>query len=200
MRAFLAGESALTFRCWLPVPRQEAFDFLGDARHLARLTPPWFRLLPLTPLPVEMEAGRTIDYLLRWRRWRRRWRSRVVKWDPPRRFTYEQERGPYRWFRHAHLYRPLNGGTQVVERVSFAAPGGWLAHKLVVEPDLRRVFAYRERVLLYLFAPRPSEPSRLVVRRGGIESPFEADAGRWSETFASEESEQIEVVPGHLGP
>ncbi len=211
----VARESSLTFHCWLPISRRQAFEFLSDARHLERLTPPWFRLLPLTPLPVEMEIGRTIDYLLRWRRLPLRWRSRVTAWDPPRRFTYEQEHGPYRLFRHDHLYRARNGGTAVVEEVSFAAPGGWLMHKLLVEPELRRIFTFRQQVLERLFdreggsgpalghdelVSQAIDASRLVVRRGRIEGPFETDARRRGEALAPEEPEEVEVVPGHLGP
>ena len=50
--------------------------------------------------------------------------SRVVAFDRPRAFTDEMQRGPFRRWRHAHLFEPREGGTLMRDRVEFASPLG----------------------------------------------------------------------------
>jgi ligand-binding SRPBCC domain-containing protein len=50
--------------------------------------------------------------------------SRITDWEPPHRLTYEQARGPYRWFRHEHSFETEGDGTRVVDKVIYRAPGG----------------------------------------------------------------------------
>lgn len=128
----------------LPVERRELFGLFSDPRLLDLLTPPWFRLRPLGPLPRRLGAGSEISYRLRWRGLPLRWVSRITDWREPGYFAYEQQRGPYRYFRHEHLFDAVEGGTEVVDRVFFRAPGGPLADRWIAGPDLRRIFAYRE--------------------------------------------------------
>lgn len=129
----------------LPAEREALFELFSDPRLLDTLTPPWFRLRPLGELPRRLRAGSEISYRLRWRGVPLRWTSRITDWRPPGFFAYEQLRGPFRYFRHEHSFEASGGGTEVVDRVVFRAPGGSLADRLIAGPDLRRIFAFRER-------------------------------------------------------
>lgn len=50
--------------------------------------------------------------------------SRIVAFDRPRAFTDEMQRGPFRRWRHTHLFEPREGGTLMRDRVEFASPLG----------------------------------------------------------------------------
>jgi ligand-binding SRPBCC domain-containing protein len=135
--------------------REELFPFFADARNLERITPPWLHFEVLTPPPIEMERGALIDYRLRWRVLPIRWRTEITAWQPPYRFVDEQKRGPYRLWRHEHLFVEDRETTTMTDRVEYAVPGGRLVQRFFVKPDVERIFAHRRQVLSSLF-PVPS--------------------------------------------
>ena len=141
----------------LPALPGEVFPFFADARNLERLTPPWLRFEVLTPGPIEMRPAAVIDYRLRLRGVPIRWRSEITAWEPPFRFVDEQRRGPYRCWVHEHRFEERAGRTLASDHVRYAVPGGRLAERLVdrllVRPDLDRVFEYRRAVLWSIFGP-----------------------------------------------
>lgn len=136
---------------WLPRTRAEVFPFFADAANLERITPPWLRFEMLTRGPVEMRVGTLIDYRLRVRGFPIRWQSEITCWEPPRRFVDEQRRGPYRLWVHEHQFTEVDGGTRVEDKVEYAVPLGVLVQKLLVGPDLRKIFEYRKAILRDLF-------------------------------------------------
>ena len=135
----------------LPRPPAEVFPFFADARNLERLTPPWLRFEVLTPGRIEMRRGAAIDYRLRLRGVPVRWRSEITAWEPPFRFVDEQRRGPYRLWIHEHRFEEREGRTLAGDRVRYAVPGGRLVDRLLVRPDLERIFEYRRDVLRETF-------------------------------------------------
>ena len=137
---------------WLPRQPEDVFDFYADAFNLERLTPPWLRFEVVTPAPITMRAGVEIDYRLRLHGLSLKWRSRITDWDPPRRFVDEQIRGPYRKWVHEHTFTPQEGGTLVGDHVQYAMFGGWLADRLLVRRDLKRIFAFRQERLAEMFS------------------------------------------------
>jgi ligand-binding SRPBCC domain-containing protein len=127
----------------LPRPRQEIFDFFSEAANLERITPERLRFALLTPLPIPMAEGTTIEYRILIRGLPVRWRTLIAVWEPPVRFVDEQQRGPYRWWRHEHRFIEEGETTLVEDRVDYQPPGGRLVNRLFVAPELRRIFQYR---------------------------------------------------------
>ena len=132
----------------LAAPLDAVFGFFSDARNLEILTPPWLRFQLVTEAEVPMARGAQIDYRLRLRGLPLRWRSEITTWEPPHRFVDEQVMGPYRNWSHEHRFvvekRPGRGDVVTAsDEVRYQVPGGWLVNRLLVEPDLRRIFAYR---------------------------------------------------------
>ncbi|MFS0713251.1 SRPBCC family protein [Microbacterium sp. 2P01SA-2] len=89
-----------------------------------------------------------LDETVTWRAWHFgipfRMTSRVTALDRPRRFVDEQVAGPFRVFRHEHLYTEQDGMTVMTDRVTLASPVlGRLAERLVLVPYLRRLLARR---------------------------------------------------------
>jgi len=141
----------LNSRILIPREPSEIFPFFSDAGNLDLLTPQWlhFRILKSGPIPIE--EGTEIDYRLRLRGIPLRWRSRITVWNPPYRFVDEQVRGPYRIWVHEHQFCPVDGGTNVEDRVRYAVWGGRLANRLFVARDLARIFEFRRRQLAERF-------------------------------------------------
>jgi ligand-binding SRPBCC domain-containing protein len=133
-------------------PIEGVFAFFGDARNLAFITPDWLRFRIATPTPIEMAEGVFIDYVVKLRGIPMRWRSEITVWEPPFRFVDEQRRGPYRYWIHEHAFDAVSETqTRIEDRVRYSVPGGALAHRLFVEPDLARIFAYRSQKLDEIF-------------------------------------------------
>jgi ligand-binding SRPBCC domain-containing protein len=128
---------------FIPLDIETVFAFFSDAHNLEVITPPWMRFRVTTPKPVGMQVGTLIDYTLRVRGVPVRWRSEITVWEPPRRFVDVQTRGPYRTWVHTHTFEPVEGGTRVRDQVEYAANGGPLIDRLIVRPDLEKIFAYR---------------------------------------------------------
>jgi ligand-binding SRPBCC domain-containing protein len=136
-------------------PLAEVFPFFADARNLQRLTPPLLDFQILTPVPTEMRPGALIDYRLRVHGVPLRWRTEITAWEPPHRFEDTQRRGPYRLWVHEHTFEEREGRTLAKDRVRYAIAGGELVHRLLVAPDLKRIFDYRAARLAELFGVAP---------------------------------------------
>jgi ligand-binding SRPBCC domain-containing protein len=135
----------------LPLPPADVFPFFADAANLEAITPPFLRFRILTPLPVEMRAGALLDYRLRLRGVTLRWRTRITVWEPPVQFVDEQLSGPYRIWRHHHRFTATARGTLVTDDVVYAHAGGRLANRVLVAPDVERIFRYRQERLARTF-------------------------------------------------
>jgi ligand-binding SRPBCC domain-containing protein len=152
---------------WLPRPRDEVFAFFSNARNLQRITPAFIGFQVLTPSPVEMRPGATIDYRLRLRGIPLRWRSQITMWDPPVGFADIQLRGPYLEWVHTHHFDEEDGGTMVRDQVRYRlwgpAPLARLLNRLLVAPDVCRIFQYRHQALLDVFDARATGRAGPVI-------------------------------------
>ena len=130
----------------LPRARGDVFAFFADAFNLEAITPPWLGFRVVTPGTIAMAPGTLIEYRLRLHGLRVDWLTRIEVWEPGRRFVDAQVRGPYRLWRHTHLFEDHPEGTLVRDRVSYEiplGPLGELARLLFVRRDLDRIFDYR---------------------------------------------------------
>jgi ligand-binding SRPBCC domain-containing protein len=130
----------------LPRPRDAVFAFFADAFNLEAITPPWLGFRVVTTGPIEMARGTPIEYRLRLHGLRVDWLTRIEIWEPGRRFVDAQVRGPYRLWRHTHVFEDHPEGTLVRDSVSYEiplGPVGELARQLFVRRDLDRIFEYR---------------------------------------------------------
>lgn len=141
----------------VPRPRAEVFAFFSDPANLERLTPRTLSFRILTPQPIPMRAGATIDYRLSLSGIPFRWRTVIELFEPESRFVDVQASGPYRSWRHTHEFVEVPGGTLIRDHVAYELPLGPLgaiAHKLFVRRQLEGIFAYRRRVIDEMFGAR----------------------------------------------
>lgn len=141
-------------RTTVDAPIDEVFDFFSRAENLALLTPAWTDFRILGELPREVRAGTLISYRLRLGPVPVRWKTRIERWEPGRRFVDRQLRGPYRLWWHEHRFEADGERTHMEDRVYYTLPFGplgRLVHRLVVGAVLRRIFAYRTHVITLRF-------------------------------------------------
>jgi ligand-binding SRPBCC domain-containing protein len=140
----------------LPARLDEVFGFFADAGNLEKLTPPWLRFKILTKSPIHMAEGTLIEYRIRWRRIPLRWRTEIETWQPPHRFVDHQISGPYRLWRHEHLFHERSDGTSIEDRVEYSPFGGVIAQRLAVGRDVQRIFSFRRTALVRIFGKVPA--------------------------------------------
>ena len=133
----------------------EVFAFFSQAENLETITPDWlsFKILSVTPSPVR--EGTLIQYNLRLRGLPLRWNSEIVEWEPPHRFVDLQLRGPYKLWRHEHRFDAIESGTRITDTVNLALPlglAGELVYKIVVRPDVEKIFAFRKLKIEAIFS------------------------------------------------
>lgn len=69
-------------------------------------------------------------------------------------FVDEQRFGPYKFWHHKHLFREIEGGTEMEDIVHYKLPLGILGklfHPLLVKPKLEAIFNFRRAKLISLF-------------------------------------------------
>lgn len=132
---------------WVPRPIDDVFAFFSHAGNLQEITPPFLQFHVLTPEPIEMKPGSLIDYRLRVHGLPMRWRSRIERWNPPHGFVDVQVQGPYRLWHHEHRFSERDGGTIIADRVRYRVPGGALINRFFVQPDVERIFRYRQQCM-----------------------------------------------------
>lgn len=140
----------------VPRPRAEVFAFFADPHNLEAITPSFLEFRIVTPAPIALSAGTLIDYELSLFGIPFGWRTRIEACEPMRSFVDVQLRGPYAWWRHAHLFDDApGGGTIVRDEVEYALPLGLLgglAHALFVRRSLRRIFDHRRAEIARRFS------------------------------------------------
>lgn len=101
-----------------------------------------------------------------WQAWhlgvRFRMTSRITHMEAPASFTDQQVRGPFKYLRHTHEFRPDGSGTLMVDTVEFAAPFGALGRlveKLVLVRYMENLIRERNEFLVTQ-APATPDPGR----------------------------------------
>ena len=140
-------------------PLGEVFAFFADAANLERLTPARLHFKILSPLPIAMKPGALIDYELRLFAVPFRWRTLIETFEPMRRFSDVQLRGPYRTWHHVHEFEAVSGGTRMRDRVEYEVPLGPLgevARSVFVTRQVESIFDFRREAVERIF-PAPAE-------------------------------------------
>lgn len=154
-------------RAWVPAGLHQTFEFFERPQNLARITPPWLGFRILTPEPLVMARGLTIDYTVRVLGMRSHWRSLITEYDPPNAFRDVQVIGPYRLWDHRHRFWREQGGTAIEDFVVYEmplGPLGALLNRLAVRRQLDAIFDYRQAQIA-AWLGQPAEPAALA-RRG----------------------------------
>jgi ligand-binding SRPBCC domain-containing protein len=136
----------------VPATVEECWAFFSDPRNLVHITPKALDFQVLSELPPQIYPGMMIEYRVRpLLGIPMTWLTEITHVDPLRRFVDEQRVGPYSIWHHEHTFAARkDGGTEIRDLVHYVLPLGWLGnivHPFLVAPELRRIFAFRERAV-----------------------------------------------------
>jgi ligand-binding SRPBCC domain-containing protein len=132
----------------------EVFEFFSKAENLNKLTPPKVHFTILTPLPIPMFPGQIIKYRIKLFGIPFFWKTEITAWNPPFKFEDKQLSGPYVIWNHQHLFKEVDGKTEMTDIVTYKSKGWILApflHWLFVDKNVNEIFAYREKRLDEIF-------------------------------------------------
>lgn len=126
-----------------------AWEFFTDPRNLAVITPPEMGFQVTSPLPERVYAGMIVTYRVRpLLGVAVTWVTEITHVREGEYFVDEQRFGPYRFWHHQHLFRPVPGGVEMRDIVHYALPpGAGAARRWLVAPRLEHIFDYRGKVL-----------------------------------------------------
>jgi ligand-binding SRPBCC domain-containing protein len=149
----------LTTSMRLPLARDQVFAFFAEASNPARITPPELGFEMVTPPPIHLSEGTSIEYRLHLFGIPFSWQSEIQRWEPPEVFVDVQRRGPYKHWVHTHRFREDDGATIIEDEVQYAlpyAPLGELVYPLV-RLQLYRIFRYRQHAIRAYFCEGTSQ-------------------------------------------
>ena len=148
-----AAKFELHTRTVVNAPIDQAFAFFSKVGNLGLITPAAMNFRIEGRIP-QMAEGAVITYRVRVGPLPIRWRTRIVSWEPGRSFADVQDSGPYRVWRHEHVFVAQGSRTVMEDRVYYTPRPGVLArltNRLFVAPRLRDIFQYRADVIRLRF-------------------------------------------------
>lgn len=142
---------------FIPAEPARVWQFFATPVNLNELTPPDVRFKILGDVPGRMFAGQIIRYRISplpgvWLNWV----TEITAVEEGVRFVDKQRAGPYKLWHHEHRFVPEAGGVRMFDRVTYDVgwgPFGWIAEKLWVAGQLRKIFDHRFRRVTELFPP-----------------------------------------------
>ena len=144
--------SRLTSKQFLPITKQQAWEFFSSPENLELITPQWlnFKILSIAG-DGKMFAGQIIRYritvlpLIRMY-----WETEITEVVELGSFTDIQRKGPYSYWSHKHIFTEVDGGIEMTDELEYAVSLGLLgrlANFLFVGRRVKNIFDYRSHIL-----------------------------------------------------
>ena len=128
---------------------ERVFAFHEQPDALQRLTPPWESSTVVQMARISDVGSRAIVEATVIGPWKMRWVAEHTAYDPPHLFEDVQINGPFRRWRHRHLVAAHADGAILRDEIDYEPPLWFLgkaAAPLLIEPRLRKLFAFRHDV------------------------------------------------------
>jgi len=135
----------LTASQTLLVSQEKAFEFFEDPRNLCDITPVWLDFCMLNEdSNTRVYENAEFEYTIKFLGIKMLWRSRIIDYQPPERFTDIQLKGPYRSWVHLHELERAPEGTLMRDEVTYKLYlPALIFHPLVIRKKLIDIFSYR---------------------------------------------------------
>lgn len=132
----------------IPASPEVVWKLFSDPENLKQITPPGMRLRVTSGHGGgQVFTGQFIEYRLRpLFGIQVYWKTEIIEVKELEYFIDEQRKGPYRFWRHEHYFRPIEGGVEMKDLVRYENPFGFIgewANALFVRKKLRELFEYR---------------------------------------------------------
>lgn len=129
----------------------QAWAFFSSPHHLNQITPDFFHVDIISPVPDDIYAGLMISYRMKAVFGiPMAWLSEVSHCEKPYRFIYQQRVGPFKCLSHEVRLSECAAGIMVEDIIFYAMPYGMLGaifHKLLIAEKLQRIFDVRRDYL-----------------------------------------------------
>ncbi len=156
----------------LPVHVKDLFSWFSREGAFYRLIPPWQKIALISRDPG-LEAGNRTVFRIFAGPFSLVWIAEHVDYEVEQSFTDMQIRGPFRYFRHQHTFRKLEGDSSSMEdTIRFIPPGGPLLDVLLrrfFKKSIKSMLRYRARVLfndLTCLSHYNLPPKRILIAGG----------------------------------
>ena len=141
----------------MPIPLEDAWDFFSSPLNLARITPKEMGFNITSPFTADtkMYEGMIITYKITpLFGVKMNWMTEITHVKDGEYFVDEQRFGPYALWHHEHHFKKIKGGVHMTDILNYAipyGPFGSIANKIIVERQIKKIFAYREKASVDLF-------------------------------------------------
>ena len=135
----------------LAMPIDQAWRFFSSPYNLNEITPDFFNIEVLSPVPENIHSGLMIHYAMKAVFGiPMAWLSEISHCDEPHRFVYEQRIGPFKFWSHEVCLTEQDDGVVLEDIVFYAMPFGWhgqILNKLLIAEKLDEIFTVRHDYL-----------------------------------------------------
>lgn len=135
---------------------QEVWNFFSNPVNLKAITPGYMNfIITSAELPAQIYTGQLITYkvspLLGIPL---NWETEITDVEPLKLFVDNQRKGPYKLWRHTHLFEQKGDKVLMTDIVEYELPMGFigtLGHRLWVKAQLQRILDFRFNKVEQLF-------------------------------------------------
>ncbi len=135
----------------LVIPIDQAWRFFSSPHNLNEITPDFFNIRVLSPVPDNSYSGLMIHYAMKAVFGiPMAWLSEISYCDEPNRFIYEQRIGPFKFWSHEVCLTEHDDGIVLEDIVFYAMPLSWLGrilNKFLIADKLEKIFTFRSDYL-----------------------------------------------------
>ena len=128
----------------------EVFPFFENPENLEIITPNELRFNIISPKPLVMKEGAEFRYTIKLGLLKFPWRTLITKYEPNKIFIDEQKFGPYKKWKHTHLFEDIDGKTKmtdIIEYDLFLYPLKNLINNLYISKNIKKIFDFRKNYL-----------------------------------------------------
>lgn len=140
----------------LPAPINTVWEFFSAPENLNEITPPDLAFEILSGGGETMYSGQLIEYRIQFLPpFRSRWLTEITHVEKPTFFVDKQRLGPYQFWHHQHHFNQVEGGTEMIDRVTYQLPFGILGdlvHKVWIMRRLQGIFDFRAKQVASIFS------------------------------------------------
>lgn len=135
-------------------PIEEIWPFFSNEKNLEQITPPWLNFKVLNSSTPDIEKNTLINYKLKFHGIPLSWQTLIKEYEPYKKFSDMQKKGPFKIWDHEHKFSSIQGGTLMEDTIYIKLPFGWLGSLFgffFASRDISKIFAYREKKLKTIF-------------------------------------------------
>ncbi|MCS6837488.1 MAG: TIGR01777 family oxidoreductase [Bdellovibrionaceae bacterium] len=155
---------------FLPKKKEEVFPFFQNAKNLEQITPDFLHFKILKQSTALIQEGTEFHYTITLFGIPLKWKTLILDWDPPHRFSDLQVQGPYKRWYHQHIFNEVPGGVIMNDRVFYELPLEPVGHIGYpwVRQTINKIFQFRRRKIFELFADDHTPVDLGKMRQKGL--------------------------------